>query len=690
MSRWKSRVAGVALTVVASLAVLPPGAAATDFILPRDLQVDGGEEAWHADNLFRLHWENPAPIGAVHYRVRDEADTVVVGDTRIGWETDRIDNLRVPGTPGAYTAEVWLEDGAGNQGPPATVKLRFDDLRPAQAEPLPSPGWIGRTELPHTVRLGHPAGQPPVSGIRGYAVSVDRAPDGDPCAAPDRCTEAETDLRGGAGDDLLQIAELPEGTSYVHTVAVSGSGMRSAVPGHAVLHVDKTDPVTRLAGVPGGWTNRAVALTASATDAASGMEPDGEGGSPFTAIRVDGGAAAIAAGDSVGTTVIAAGVHTVAYYARDAAGNVNDGGGGNGQPNRPPSTAVVRIDRDAPSIAFANSQSPRDPELIEARVTDPLSGPDPSRGRIAVRRAGSGDRFEPLPAETGGGRLRARWDSDSYPAGEYEFRATGYDAAGNAVATERRANGSRMVLPSPLKTPTALRAGFGGRVLVWHRCVRRGGKRRCRRQTVRGFARRPAARLLPHGRGTLFSGRLVAGLRTPLAGMPVQVIEHFDAGAGQPERVSTVKTGADGVFTARLAPGPSRKVVAIFRGTRALTRSGSRRIRLGVRGGLRMRASAAVAAVGGRPVVFRGRVAAAAGAIPPGGKSVQLQFRLPGIPWTEFRTIETDRRGRFRYAYRFSDDDSRGVRFQFRAFAPAQSGWPFEPAGSRPVAVRGR
>ena len=68
---------------------------------------------------------------------------------------------------------------------------------------------------------------------------------------------------------------------------------------------------------------------------------------------------------------------------------------------------------------------------------------------------------------------------------------------------------------------------------------------------------------------------------------------------------------------------------------------------------------------------------------------MQLQFRLPGLPWTEFRTVQTNRRGRFRYAYRFSDDDSRGVRFLFRAFVPTQSDWPYEPGGSLPVAVRG-
>jgi hypothetical protein len=104
---------------------------------------------------------------------------------------------------------------------------------------------------------------------------------------------------------------------------------------------------------------------------------------------------------------------------------------------------------------------------------------------------------------------------------------------------------------------------------------------------------------------------------------------------------------------------------------------------------VRLRASAAVARVGGAPLVFRGRVLAQPGEIPAGGRPVELQFRLPGLAWSEFRTVRTNRSGRFRYAYRFSDDDSRGARFQFRAYVPAQGDWPYEPGGSRPVAVNG-
>jgi hypothetical protein len=460
--------------------------------------------------------------------------------------------------------------------------------------------------------------------------------------------------------------------------------MRSQFVGTTVVHVDTTMPVTRLGGLPGGWTNRPVTLTATATDATSGMSS----GSAFTAIRVDGGVPTVAGGDSVSAAVIGEGIHEIAYYARDAAGNVNDGTG-DGAPQQP-STAVVRIDRDAPAASFLNSQNPEDPELIEVRISDPMSGPDPSKGRIEVRRESSGEQFEALPTESGGGKLRAHWDSDAYPAGEYEFRATGYDAAGNSATTGRRTNGTSMLLPSPLKVPTAVRAGFGGRTLVWQRCARKGGQRHCRSEEIEPFYRRPMTRLVPYGHGTLFSGRLIAGLGSPLGRMPVQVIESFDSGANPTQRMTTVQTGADGVFTVHLAPGPSRSVTAVFGGTRTLTRSAARPVRLGVRGGVRMRPSTPVAAIGGRPVVFRGEVEADGAAIPPDGKTVQLQFRAPGTPWTEFRTVQTDAHGRFRYPYSFTDDDSRGVRFQFRAFAPAQSDWPYEPASSGPVAVRGR
>jgi hypothetical protein len=167
----------------------------------------------------------------------------------------------------------------------------------------------------------------------------------------------------------------------------------------------------------------------------------------------------------------------------------------------------------------------------------------------------------------------------------------------------------------------------------------------------------------------------------------VRVIERFDPGSDLDQRESIVRTGQDGRFAVRLAPGPSREVLATAAPTSTLAGARSQPAHLEVRGFLSLHASAPVAEVGGRPIVFAGRVGGAP--LPDSGKTVQLQFRLPGLPWREFRTVTADARGRFRYSYRFVDDDSRGARFQFRALAPRQAGWPYGAAGSRSVTVRG-
>lgn len=658
-----------ARSVVAALAVLagtlaPVAGATASPPRPTDLRVVGGGD-WRAVNSFMLTWADPAAqapaLVATHYRIRNPQGSVV-GEDQARQVTDGL-GLAVPKIPGSYSVEVWFEDASGAQGPAATTSLRFDNVRPPAVALAPAPEWIGHAALPLRLRVVHPQGPPPLSGIRGYAAAIDRVPIAAPCEAVDLCTDAETDLRGGIAEDELTITALPEGVSYLHAVAVSGSGMKSTTSAHATLRVDLSDPVTRLSGAPPGWTNRTVSLTAMATDNVSGMTAGGGGQPPFTAIRVDRGTPAVSPGASTATRVIAEGIHLIEYYARDAAGNVDDGAASNGVANRPPRTTLVRIDRTPPTLAFANSEDPRDPDLLRAWIGDRLSGADPSRGWIGVRRLHSGDSFQRLPrAPSANGELRARWDSDSYPVGEYEFQATAYDKAGNASVASRRRDGTTMVLTNPLKAATMLVATFDGS---------------------------SSERIVPYGRGVHLSGRLTTGVRSPLAGVPVRIVERFAAGRGPGVRVSTAKTGPGGAYSVHLTPGPSREISASFAGSPTLSRSTSRPLRLEVRSAVRLRASSGVAKVGGAPLVFRGRVLPSE-AIPEEGKSVQLQFRLPGLPWSEFRTVQTDRRGRFRYAYRFSDDDSRGARFQFRAYAPAQDDWPYEPAGSRPVIVQGR
>lgn len=167
------------------------------------------------------------------------------------------------------------------------------------------------------------------------------------------------------------------------------------------------------------------------------------------------------------------------------------------------------------------------------------------------------------------------------------------------------------------------------------------------------------------------------------------MVEVFATGAAPRRRDVTLRTGPRGGFSLSLGRGPSRDLAAYFAGTRTLTRANSASAHRGVRTSVVLRASRAVAKVGGRPVVFTGRVLAAGAAGAAAGLPVELQFRYRGAGWSEFRTVETDRRGRFQLPYRFSDDDSRGIRFRFRAYVKGREGWPYEPGTSRPVTVTG-
>jgi hypothetical protein len=658
------------------------------------LTLDGPDGAWRADNRFDAFWDFDLPpntskeaIQAVHSRILNAKGKTIYTPALLHGPVEELRDVMVPLTsrfgplaPGEYTVRVWAT--GTSDGPPQEVTLRFDDRRPGEATPnLPS-GWI-RGDVEPVLEITPPAGPQPISGIRGYAVSVRPGGPAPPCAGSDRCSVEETDLGDGLNDRTLGLGLLAEGVHVVSVVAVSNSGMRSAQAQTAEVWIDATRPDIALEGGGGGWSREPVRVVAKATDALAGMVASGPAG-PTTSIAVDGGPRTVAKGDEVAAMVAGSGVHSVAASARDAVGNVRGEDGASA-----PQTTVVRIDEAPPAVAFGTSEDPAEPELLEATVHDTLSGPDLGRGSLAVRPLGSGRSFEPLVTTASQGRLRARWDSDSYPLGNYEFRVTGFDLAGNASSSTLRANGAGMVLANPVKVPTAVRFGFGGRTLVWQRCVRSGEGRRCHREVIESFARRPAARVVPYGQGLQVGGRLVSAAGAPLAGHTVDLVESFDAGATTGPRTTSVQTDAEGFFVAQLGPGPSRHVAARFGGNRVLTHGASRGLRLAVQTSVRLRASSASAAIGGAPVIFSGRVGHLGTSIPSYGRPVQFQFRLPGSPWTEFRTVQTDANGRFQFPYAFSDDDSRGVRFLFRAYAPPQPGWPYEPAVSRPVAVTG-
>jgi hypothetical protein len=584
---------------------------------------------WQASPTFKI---DPREVPGVDdratwafYRLLDPQEEQI-GDLMQASALDPLQKIQVPPIRGVYTLEGWLEDAAGNELRRAATQLRFDDAGPPPPIVHGPERWLLGGEQA-VLELDPPTGALPLSGISGYEVT----------SSPSGVRQVST--------GQVSLGLLPEGVTEAQVVAISGAGVRSE-PRAVAFAVDATAPAVSLQGLPPGWSSGPIALTANAEDRLSGMPANGPAG-PFTAIAVDGGSPVTAAGAAVSTWVGGSGTHTVRFYGRDAAGNVGDGGAGSPAPR----TATVRIDEEPPQVKFAAAQDPADPERIEAEVSDPLSGPSAGRGSISVRRVGTRARYEALPTRVESGRLIARWDSDSYLPGKYEFLATGFDAAGNSAGGTDRARGGRMVLVNPLKTPVTLRSRL---------------------------------------EGLRFSGSLRRTSGVPIGGETIAVSETFAAGANQRHRTTLVRTGADGTFSLRLKPGPSREVVAGFGGSRQLTKADGPVAHLGSATVLRFGASAATAAVGGRPVVFTGRIRHVGARRAVAGLPVELQFRYRGAGWSEFRTVETDRRGRFRYAYRFSDDDSRGVRFQFRAYVKGREGWPFGPSASRPVSVRGR
>jgi hypothetical protein len=669
-----------ALALLAAIVATPSPAAGSDGVNLTGLRVDDAV-VWHANTLFSVVWDaNPVgyPTLAKYSVWSPDGQMLSTGSDPEVWNGAKVN---VPPVPGIYRFDAWTSSRInGAVGPTASVPLYFDNARPAPIS-IAGPSWVAPgTPLP--IHLSHPAAPLPISGIHGYAVSIDQAAGGSPCSLPDRCATGEIDLPAGIDDDSVTLAAPPEGVSYVHAGPVSGSGMRSTTATLAI-GVDGTPPQVRLEGAPSGWAAGPVRLTAIATDPLSGMAPAGQGG-PTTAIGVDGAPVSLTPGATANATVSGQGVHRVAYWARDAVGNASDGS----LPFAQPGTATVRIDETDPVVRFA-AGDPTDPERIEATVADAHSGPDPARGSIALRRVGDTGRFQPLPTEVQGGRLVARWNSDDFPDGAYEFRATGFDTAGNST-TNLAAGGAPLTLRNPVKRVARLAFGFGGaRGLVFPRCARSEGARRCHRAVVHSFARRPATRAVPCCHGAVVGGRLADVAGQPLAGQTVEVVEAFAGGARQKTRSTSVTTDADGYFDARLAPGPSRSVSVEFDGTRRLTHTAGRSLQLRVRAAVHLRVSTSRVRVGGAPVVFSGQIVHPETRIPARGLPVELEFRLPGTAWAEFRTVQSDAYGRFAYPYSFSDDDSAGIRFLFRAFVPATGDWPFAPATSRPLAVTG-
>jgi hypothetical protein len=353
--------------------------------------------------------------------------------------------------------------------------------------------------------------------------------------------------------------------------------------------------------------------------------------------------AALAGQPNTATSPFVDGENTLLICARDFAGNQRC------------ESETVRVDNQAPGLAFTNRQNPDDPDLIRAPVSDPHSGVETAR--IYYRPIGSG-LWQPLETQLLSGELRARVDSGALPAGKYEFMAEVTDVAGNRTETGLRQDGQPMTLTFPLKAGIELTAD-----------LKPGG---AKRQTIK------------YGRDSAVAGRLLNARGMPLPNRDVTVVEYFGEGALIDRRVRTAETDLQGRWSSKLPPGPSRTVTAHFGGDLRYLPADMEAGSLRVRSKASFRTSRKRVPEGEK-IVFKGKVGHVGARIPVGGKLIELQVQEGAGRWNTVReAFYTKPSGRYRLAYRFGRFYLSDAVFRFRTKVAREQGWPYKaPVRSR-------
>lgn len=621
---------------------------------PSGVAVAGGQ-GWRATNAFDVSWANApqgggSPIVAARLRVcRLDMPSDCAAERRVaGLGVARASGLTVPG-PGAWTLRVALEDEAGNLDPGALsdpVVLRFDDTVPGPAAPA-ARGWLTRAAAqagPLPVRLADGVAPPP-SGIAGYSVTTDGS-------FPDATIDAEGAVAA------LAVGGLPEGVTRVRARAISGAGVASGFAGEADVRIDATPPTASIDPEPdpARWQREPLRVRVHAADqpglsgldAAPAGRPASEGGR--VEIRVDDGPPLAGPGSEGEIVLDRDGRHALSFRAIDAAGNASAW-----------RTIAVRMDSTPPEVAWFLPPDPRDPRRLEVLVADRTSGV--AGGAIRLRAAGDGA-WRALPTALREGRLEALADDADLAPGPYEFEATVSDAAGNVRRTDRMAGGEPAWRFAPFRVTTRLRAGLIAPA--------RAGR----------SERAVSSLAVAHGRAARLRGALLTTSGRPVAASFVTIWATPSARGAVASRIGTARTDSRGRFGWRVAAGPSRRISLRYGGAaRVLGSRAEVRVRVPAR--TTLTASPRSNRVGGT-ARFSGRLLG--GHLPPGGKLVLVQARVPSRGWQTFAASRASRRGRWEARYRFRATVGT-VRYRIRAVVPAEAAYPFGRVVTAPVTI---
>jgi hypothetical protein len=189
-------------------------------------------------------------------------------------------------------------------------------------------------------------------------------------------------------------------------------------------------------------------------------------------------------------------------------------------------------------------------------------------------------------------------------------------------------------------------------------------------------------RTVAYGRTPRLAGRLADAAGRPIRRAALDVLERTRVSDAVWRAAGSTVTNDAGRFTIRLAKGPSRDVRVVYRALSSDPQPAAQlKARLTVRAGVRLRVGPHHVPTNGR-IVFRGLLLGG-----PGRKGTQVTlYALDGARKIPVTVLKADRRGRFRFAYRFRRTFTR-ARFVFVARVDAQKGYPYAAGQSKRASV---
>jgi hypothetical protein len=499
-----------------------------------------------------------------------------------------------------------------------------------------------------------------------------------------------------------------DGPLSLTLTGINAAGNKGSIS--RTIQVDN-DPVQESLSTPNDpnptlWVNHPVTVQSAASAGPSGITG--------TSCDVDGGASSPY--PTGGLSVDGDGSHTVSCTSSNGAVDPQ------GDHNTGTASLTIKIDEAPPAVGF-EPVNPSDPTAVVVDTSDAESGV--AGGSITVQ-GPHAKAPRPLKTALDGSQLVSRFD-DAGKHGVFTFVGTACDAVGNCASSTEALRfpirlGSRSYLSFHAIKPPAkvvrarVRVGFRTRTVVRHRHGKRvretikvGGH--VRRVTVHvnqttgcGVARvkvhrrdyqdvrvcrRLTPRVVTHHRQRLGRKVSVHGLVTtkqgrPLAHVKVAIATKLTDRGARFRRALATRTDSNGVWSAKLAGGPSRTIRARYVGSRTVEPATSLAT-LSVPAEIRLRISPHVVPWS-RRIEIRGHLVGRY--VPHDGVALRLLVRYSEHgPLTPLEALRTTRHGAFAFAWSYHS--GRGVAtYPFSVATTAtETDYPYAAGRSKPVRV---